>query len=78
MRKAGDVTYADAHKKERNQGIVEFASRRDMERAIDKFDNYELNGRKIKVCQIVISSFTTKVNTAACTQLCFALQVEQT
>ena len=49
MRKAGDVTYADAHKDVRNEGKVEFASRRDMERAIDKYDGYELNGRKIKV-----------------------------
>ena len=32
--------------------IVEFASRRDMERAMDKFDDYELNGRRIKVGQI--------------------------
>lgn len=30
--------------------IVEFASKRDMERAMDKFDDYELNGRRIKVC----------------------------
>ena len=29
--------------------IVEFASKRDMERAIDKFDDYDLNGRRIKV-----------------------------
>merc|ERR1712106_696320 len=49
MRKAGDVTYADAHKDRRNEGIVEFASKRDMERAIDKFDDYDLNGRGIKV-----------------------------
>ena len=28
---------------------MEFASRRDMERAMDKFDDYELNGRRIKV-----------------------------
>ena len=49
MRKAGDVTYADAHKQRRNEGTVEFASRRDMERAIDKFDDYDLNGRRIKV-----------------------------
>ena len=49
MRKAGDVTYADAHKNRKNEGVVEFASRRDMERAIDKFDDYDLNGRRIKV-----------------------------
>ena len=29
--------------------VVEFASRRDMERAIDKFDDYDLNGRRLKV-----------------------------
>lgn len=31
------------------KGVVEFASRRDMERAIDKFDDYDLNGRRIKM-----------------------------
>merc|ERR1719373_1128025 len=51
MRKAGDVTYADAHKQRRNEGTVEFASRRDMERAIDKFDDYDLNGRRIKLVE---------------------------
>ena len=54
MRKAGDVTYADAHKNRKNEGVVEFASRRDMERAIDKFDDYDLNGRRIKVRQRLI------------------------
>merc|ERR1719228_2303098 len=49
MRKAGDVTYADAHKDRRNEGVVEFASRRDMERAMEKFDDYDLNGRRIKI-----------------------------
>jgi len=49
MRKAGDVTFADAHKDRRNEGVVEFASRRDMERAIDKFDDYDLNGRRLKI-----------------------------
>merc|ERR1712130_1069426 len=38
MRKAGDVTYADAHKDRRNEGVVEFATRRDMERALDKLN----------------------------------------
>lgn len=53
MRKAGDVTYADAHKNRKNEGVVEFASRRDMERAIDKFDDYDLNGRRIKVSLLI-------------------------
>merc|ERR1719330_1480618 len=56
MRKAGDVTYANAHKDKRNEGIVEFASKRDMERAIDKFDDYELNGRRIKIVENKSSS----------------------
>lgn len=49
MRKAGDVTYANAHNDRRNEGIVEFASRSDMNRAIDKFDDYELQGRRLKL-----------------------------
>ena len=49
MRKAGDVTYADTHKDRRNKGVGEFASRRDMERAMDMFDDYDLNGRRIKI-----------------------------
>ena len=30
MRQAGEVTYADAHKNHRNEGVVEFASYDDM------------------------------------------------
>lgn len=51
MRREADVTYADAHKDRRNEGIVEFLTRRDMERAIDKFDGQEINGRKIKMVE---------------------------
>jgi len=49
MRRAGEVCYADAHKDRRNEGVIEFATRRDMERAFDKYDGYEMNGRKIKL-----------------------------
>ncbi|OON15283.1 hypothetical protein X801_08917 [Opisthorchis viverrini] len=49
MRKAGDVTYADAHKSARNDGIVEFSQYADMKEAIEKFDGYELYGRKLRV-----------------------------
>lgn len=49
MRKAGDVTYADAHKSARNDGIVEFSSYADMKEAIEKFDGYELYGRVWRV-----------------------------
>lgn len=49
MRTAGEVTFADAHKNRRNEGVVEFATREDMETAIDKLDDTELNGRRIKL-----------------------------
>jgi len=49
MRKAGEVTYADAHKSAKNEGIVEFASYTDMKAAIAKFDDYNLYDRRLKV-----------------------------
>ena len=49
MRKAGEVTYADAHKIRQNEGVVEFASSSDMKTAIEKLDGTELHGRKIKL-----------------------------
>merc|ERR1719402_823534 len=51
MRQAGDVTYADAHKAHRNQGVVEFASYDDMKTAIEKLDDTELNGRRITITE---------------------------
>jgi len=49
MRKEADVTFADAHRHARNEGIVEFASSSDMKRAIDRLDDTELMGRRIKM-----------------------------
>jgi len=49
MRAAGEVTYADAHKKEPNTAIVCFASHSDLKRAIDKFQGKDINGRRIKL-----------------------------
>ncbi|XP_053553973.1 serine/arginine-rich splicing factor 5 [Bombina bombina] len=51
MRKAGDVTYVDAHRSNRNEGVVEFASYTDMKNALDKLDGTELSGRKIKLVE---------------------------
>lgn len=51
MRQAGEVTYADAHKQHRNEGVVEFASYSDMKNAIDKLDDTELNGRRIRLVE---------------------------
>lgn len=49
MRQAGEVTFADAHKRERNMGIVDFATHKDMRHAIEKFHDTEFMGRRIKV-----------------------------
>ncbi|CAJ0928322.1 unnamed protein product [Ranitomeya imitator] len=51
MRKAGEVTYVDAHRSNRNEGVVEFASYSDMKSALDKLDGMELSGRKIKLIE---------------------------
>lgn len=49
MRQVGEVTYADAHRTRKNEGCVEFSSYKDLQRAIDKLDGTELNGRRIKL-----------------------------
>lgn len=49
MRSAGDVTFADAHRQRRNEGVVEFACYEDVENVIRKLDGAELNGRTIRI-----------------------------
>ncbi|MCI4389834.1 hypothetical protein PGIGA_G00103560 [Pangasianodon gigas] len=49
MRKVGDVTFVDAHRANKNEGVVEFASHSDMKNAIEKLNGTELNGRKLKL-----------------------------
>ncbi|XP_015268794.1 PREDICTED: serine/arginine-rich splicing factor 5 isoform X1 [Gekko japonicus] len=51
MRKAGEVTFVDAHRNNPNEGVVEFASSSDMKSAMDKLDGSELNGRRIKLIE---------------------------
>jgi len=51
MKKAGEVTYADAHKLNRNEGIVMFATRADMKNALRMFDNADINGRRIRLIE---------------------------
>lgn len=51
MRQSGEVTYADAHKQRRNEGVVEFASYADMKNALEKLDDTELNGRRIRLVE---------------------------
>nr|CAB3266596.1 serine/arginine-rich splicing factor 5 [Phallusia mammillata] len=45
----GEVTYAEANQKTRNEGVVDFASYDDMKNAISKLDDTELCGRKIRL-----------------------------
>lgn len=49
MRQAGEVTFADANRRSRNIGIVDFASHKDMKHAIETLNDYEFHGRRIKV-----------------------------
>ncbi|KAH7725102.1 Sfrs5 protein [Aphelenchoides avenae] len=49
MRNAGEVTYADAHRKTRNEALVCFATHEDLKRAIDKYQGKDINGRNIKL-----------------------------
>ncbi|XP_030627668.1 serine and arginine rich splicing factor 5a [Chanos chanos] len=49
MRKVGEVTFVDAHRTNKNEGVVEFASHSDMKNAIDKLNGTDLNGRKLKL-----------------------------
>ncbi|KAF7629872.1 hypothetical protein Mgra_00009146 [Meloidogyne graminicola] len=49
MRNAGEVTYADAHKKVRNEAVICFASHEDLRRALDRYQGKDINGRRIKL-----------------------------
>merc|ERR1712012_347317 len=51
FRAAGEITYTNAHKPRQGEGIVEFADRRGLDYAMDKLDNTELDGRRIKLIE---------------------------
>ncbi|XP_045481196.1 serine-arginine protein 55-like [Harmonia axyridis] len=51
MRQAGEVTYADAHKQRKNEGVVEFANFSDMKNALEKLQDQEFSGRKIHLIE---------------------------
>lgn len=46
---AGEVTFADTHKRVTGEGIVEFATRKDMDEAIKTFHNTTFYGKTIKL-----------------------------
>jgi len=49
MRQAGEVTFADAHRPKRNEGVVEFRDYKDLDNAIKMLDNKEMKGQRIKL-----------------------------
>merc|ERR1711868_236968 len=50
MRKAGEVTFGDAHGEiGKNRGVVCYEREDDMERAADELDGREINGREVKL-----------------------------
>ena len=51
FRAVGEVTFADANKHRHNEGVIDFATRDDMKRAIKKFDGAEFQGRQIRVTE---------------------------
>ena len=53
FRKAGEVCFAEAHVEERNLARVEFLTRQDLERVVTKYQGYRINGRDIKLVEIV-------------------------
>lgn len=49
LRKAGEVTFAEAHTDKRNEGRVELATMEDLERVFKRYQGYDMNGRKIEL-----------------------------
>lgn len=59
FRSAGEITFTNAHKMRTGEGVVEFADRRGMDWALDKLDDTELDGRRIR-CEQERSSRRSK------------------
>jgi len=47
--KVGGVTYTEAHTDRENTGVVEFRHKSDAMRAYDRYDDYDINGRRIEL-----------------------------
>jgi len=45
----GEILYADAHHYRRNEAVVEFAKKGDMEYAVQKLDGKAVNGKRMKM-----------------------------
>ncbi|CAO3658395.1 unnamed protein product [Rhizopus stolonifer] len=55
MRKAGEVTFADISRDRPSEGIVEFHVRDDMEYALKKLNDRELNGQRVQLREVTRS-----------------------
>merc|ERR1711973_563190 len=49
FRQAGEVTFAKCHREKMGEGVVEFASSKDMRNAIRKLDDTELFGKRVRL-----------------------------
>ena len=79
MRQAGEIMYTNTHNIRSGEGLVEFGSRSDMEWALDKLDNTELDGRKIRLiedCKKSRSRYSGLQRTTLCINF-YTLQVSQ-
>jgi len=56
LRKGGEVTYAEAHTERDREGVVQLATREDMERILKRYQGYDMNGREIKLVKDCDSS----------------------
>ncbi|CAH3013818.1 unnamed protein product [Porites evermanni] len=51
MRQAGEVTFVQCHRDRVGEGVVEFASMNDMQRAIKRLDGTELMGKRLRLTE---------------------------
>ncbi|EDO47549.1 predicted protein [Nematostella vectensis] len=51
-RQIGDVTYGDAHKQKQGEGVIEFATKKDLKKALRKLDGKELKGKRIRLIDV--------------------------
>merc|ERR1719495_1512569 len=49
FRQAGEVTFAKCHRERMGEGVVEFATAKDMENAVRKLNGSELCGKRLKL-----------------------------
>merc|ERR1711915_1026311 len=64
FRKAGEVCFAEAHTERRNLGRVELQTREDLERVVQKYQGYEVNGRKIELIENVRRSKSRSISSS--------------